>query len=212
VALPNYAAAGLPIVSAILGPTEVVPVAIAIAAGSILPSPVTLLLLELSAGQGAGSASAASRMGLALRRALTKPIVLGPVLGILVSLLGLKLDSVSRASLQLIGEAAGGVALFLTGLILSAQPLKLDRTVAGASVVINVVQPLLVAGTVFLLPISSDIAKLAILLAALPAGFFGILFGLKYGAASTEAGSMVIASTVFSIPTVAVAIALLYPG
>jgi malonate transporter len=48
VALPNYAAAGLPVVTAILGAKEAVHVAVAIAAGSILPSPLTLLLLELS--------------------------------------------------------------------------------------------------------------------------------------------------------------------
>jgi malonate transporter len=212
VALPNYAAAGLPIVSAILGPTEVVPVAIAIAAGSILPSPLTLLLLELSGGEGRPDAApVVLRVGRALRRAFTKPIVLGPVFGIMLSLLGLKPDAVAHASLQLLGQAAGGVALFLTGLILSAQPLRLDWTVAGATVAANIVQPLLVAAAVPFLPISSGIAKLAILLAALPSGFFGILFGVKYAAASAEAGSMVVASTVLSIPTLAIAIAVLYP-
>ena len=213
VALPNYAAAGLPIVSAILGPTEVVPVAIAIAAGSILPSPLTLLLLELSGGEGraGGAAALTARVGRALRGALTKPIVLGPIFGIMLSLCGLRLDAVAHASLQLIGQAAGGVALFLTGLILSAQPLRLDWTVAGAAATANIVQPVLVAATVFLLPIPYSIAKLTILLAALPSGFFGILFGVKYAAASAEAGSMVVASTVLSIATLAIAIAVLYP-
>jgi malonate transporter len=104
VALPNYAAAGLPVVTAILGAKEAVHVAVAIAAGSILPSPLTLLLLELSGGKGrTDGESSAVRVRRALRRAFTKPIVLAPVLGALLSLSGLKIDAVAGASLQLIG-------------------------------------------------------------------------------------------------------------
>jgi predicted permease len=46
-------------------------------------------------------------------------VVLAPALGILLSLSELKIGSVIEASLLLIGHAAAGVALFLTGLILS---------------------------------------------------------------------------------------------
>lgn len=53
--------------------------------------------------------------------------------------------------------------------------------------------------------------KIAILLAAAPSGFFGILFAVNYGRDPAAAGSMVTASTVFSIVTMAVAIALLFP-
>lgn len=212
VALPNYAAAGLPIVAAILGPMETVPVAVAIAAGSILPSPLTILLLELSgADKQASQESASVRVRRALRRSLTKPIVLAPAAGIVLSLLGLKLGVVVSASLHLIGQAAGGVALFLTGLILSAQPFRLDRNVVGATLVANVIQPLLVVAIVSILPVAAQIAKISILLAALPSGFFGILFGVNYKVASAEAGSIVIASTVFSMVTLAITIAILYP-
>jgi malonate transporter len=47
-------------------------------------------------------------------------------------------------------------------------------------------------------------------MAALPSGFFGILFGSSYGLVSEESGSMVIASTVTSMLTLALAIAWLY--
>lgn len=123
VTLPNYAAAGLPIVAAILGPAQTVQVAVAIAAGSILPSPLTLLLLELGAQNGqTDSANKLARVRGAVMRALTKPIVLAPVCGGLLSLSGVRLDAILGASIQLIGQAAGGVALFLTGLILSRSP------------------------------------------------------------------------------------------
>ena len=210
VAQPNFAAVGLPIASSILGPTETVPVAVVLAVGSVLLSPLTLLLLELSSGDGRAETSA-ERVRQALRRALTKPIVLAPVLGILLSLSGLCPDSVADASLRLIGQAAGGVALFLTGLVLSAQPFRLDRKVVGATGTANVIRPLLVVAIVYVFPVPSAISKLCILLAALPSGFFGILFGVNYRLDSTTVGSMVIASTLLSVATLAIVIATLYP-
>jgi malonate transporter and related proteins len=205
VASPNYAAAGLPLVSAMLGPKETVQVAVTIVAGSIVPTPITLLLIELSGSSGQNNGeSSAVRMRRALVRSLIKAIILAPVLGTLLSLSGFKLGAVADASLQLIGQAAGGVALFLTGLIL-------DWTVAGATVTGNVIRPLLAVAIVHFFPVASEIAKVSVLLAALPSGFFGILFGLNYRVDPAEAGSMVIASTVFSIVTLAIAIAMLYP-
>jgi malonate transporter len=212
VAFPNVAGVGLPIASAILGPTGAVPVAIAIAAGSILVTPVTLVLLELSAARPRDDAETrAAWTRRLLRAALLKPIVLAPVLGIVLSMSGLYPDAVADASLKLIGQAAGGVALFLTGLVLSAQSLRLDRTVMSATVTADVLRPLLVAAIVYVFPVPAEIAKVSILLAAMPSGFFGILLGLGYGVDSRETGSMVIASTLFSIVTLAVAIAVLYP-
>jgi malonate transporter len=210
VAQPNYAAAGLPIVAALVGPAGAVQVAIAIAAATILPSPITLLLLELRGG-GTESESRTRRVLRAVRRSLTKPIVLAPVFGALLSLAGHEPGPALRASLQLIGEAAGGVALFLTGLVLSAQRFRLNANVTIATIVSNVLRPLLVVALVHVLPVPADIARISILLAALPSGFFGILFGVNYKLDSDDSGSIVIASTILSVATLALAIAWLYP-
>jgi malonate transporter len=210
VAVPNYAAVGLPIVSAILGPTETVPVAIAIAAASILPSPLTLLLLELSRDKDHVN-TGVSYTARALRAALVKPIVLAPLLGILLSLSELELHPVANASLLLIGQAASGGALFLTGLILSAQPFELDWQTVGATATANLMRPLLAITIVKIAPVPSEVAKVVVLLAALPSGFFGILFGVRYGLNPAKAGSVVITSTVLSSLTLAGAIAFLYP-
>ncbi len=114
---------------------------------------------------------------------------------------------------MLIGHAAAGVALFLTGLILSAQSFRLDwqdrrgdldrryhSAAIGGSGRLHSAGP------------HRDRAGPAILLAAVPSGFFGILFAVNYRLDSATIGSMVIASTVFSIVTMAIAIAMLFPG
>ncbi|WP_022976668.1 AEC family transporter [Nevskia ramosa] len=216
VALPNYAAAGLPVVVALLGPTHTVPVAVAIAAGSLLPSPVTLALLELSAPQAGGAAKTggkAARFARAMGHALIKPIVLAPVAGMVIAMLEWKLPIIAAASLGQIGQAAGGLALFVTGLILSAQRFRLTWNTALATVTVTVIQPLLALGIARAINAPSDITCIAVLMAALPSGFFGVLFGANAGLNSEESGSTVIASTLAAMVTVALTIAWLYgPG
>jgi malonate transporter len=43
---PNFAAAGLPVITALFGADQAATVAVGIAAGSLLPSPLTLAILE----------------------------------------------------------------------------------------------------------------------------------------------------------------------
>jgi malonate transporter and related proteins len=213
IAFPKLAGAGLPIAHAALGPTGTVPVAVALGAGSILVSPLTLIMVEISGSKADGAVEARTGRTLrAVRRALTKPVVVAPTLGVLLSLSNLKLDAVVEACLMLIGHAAAGVSLFLTGLILSAQSFRLDWRVVAATDVADIVRPLLTAAVVFSLPVSADTAKTVVLLGAVPSGFFRILFAVNYRLDSAAAGSMLIASTGFSIVTMVIAIALLFPA
>jgi len=212
-AFPNLAGVGLPIMSAVVGPSGTVPLAMALASGSILVSPLSLIIVEMSLGpKSSGAEAPTTRILRSIRHALTKPVVLAPALGILVSLSGLKTGAVVDACLLLIGHAAPGVALFLTGLILSSQAFRLDWRIVGATAVADIARPLLAAAVVFSLPIPAETARIAVLLAAVPSGFFGILFAVNYRLDSGAAGSMVTASTIFSIVTMAIAIALLFPG
>lgn len=128
-----------------------------------------------------------------------------PVLGILLSLAGSSLDNVTRASLQLIGQAARGVYPFLTGPdpVGSVVPTrledrdcyrysKLDPTLAGSS------------DCCYIFTVPTETAKISVLLSALPSGFFGTLFGVNYRLDPGQVGSTVIASTAFSIVTLAI--------
>jgi malonate transporter len=212
IAFPNLAGVGLPIASAVLGPRGTVPVAAALAAGSILVTPLTLVVLEINSGKAADAAVTPTAQVLgALRRALTKPVVVAPALGILFSMSDGKLDPIAESCLDLIGQAAAGVALFLTGLILSAQPFRLDLKVVGATGMADIVRPALAGVVAVMLRLPPEETKTAVLLGAIPSGFFGILFAINYRLDSAATGSMVIASTIFSIVTMVITIALLFP-
>src|ERR1700754_4751999 len=73
---PNFAAAGFPVIAALVGPGHLSTVALAIAAGSLFPSPVTLVLLERDQRR--------TRTAVAVVHALSKPVVLAPVFGLFV--------------------------------------------------------------------------------------------------------------------------------
>jgi malonate transporter and related proteins len=211
ICLPNYAAVGLPLIPAVLGETHTFYVALAIASGSIFPSPLTLSILEATKSAQRGGMTVALVAG-AIGRAFLKPIVLGPILGVIYSLVGLPMPVYLVHAFQLIGAAAGGVALFLTGLILSSQRILLNRNVISGTLIKLVAQPLLGLAIVALIPMAHDTARAAILLLAEPAGFFGVLFGLRYGVESHEAGSTLLVSSVLSIVSLAVALILTGAG
>jgi len=106
----------------------------------------------------------------------------------------------------LIAEVSGGAALFLTGLILSAQKLRIGRSAGIQTLAANVAHPLIAAGLAWLFSVSPLTAREAIVLSALPTGFFGILFGLRFGLRSEVVGATLLASTVLSAVTLAAAI------
>lgn len=218
---PNFAAAAFPVITALFGPSHLSTIAVGIAVGSLLPSPLTLAILELDTPAdtgGDGMTSDVKRKAIAgcrhiasaARHALSKPIVLAPVFGTLISFSGWHLPNVIAASLRQIGVAAGGMGLFVTGLVLSETAFRLTFNTAFGVAVSNVVQPILAFLICHAVNAPVEITKLSVVMAALPSGFFGILFGNSYGRLSEESNSTIIASTLFSTLTLAVVIAWTY--
>ena len=116
ISVPSYAAAGLPLIAAMYGPSDVIDVALGMAAGSIVMSPLTLAVLEAKANRASeGRETDLGTILEAVGRSLCKPIVIAPVIGVVFSLIGIPLADYVGRSFHLIGQAAGGGALFLTG-------------------------------------------------------------------------------------------------
>jgi malonate transporter and related proteins len=205
--LPNFASAGLPLISSVFGAANAVSVGISIAVGSIVMSPLTLVILE-AGDKTARDVPALRRIIGAIGKSILKPVVIAPMIGMVLTLCDVEVPRLLVSSLTLIGIGAGGVALFLTGLILSSQSFRLNRNVASGTVLKNVVHPLLAAALVAALGVSPLVGRQAIILCAVPSGFFGILFGLRYGVVPQDAGSMLIASTLLSAVTIPAAILL----
>jgi malonate transporter len=175
-------------------------VALTLAFTFIFVSPLTLAILEASC-----STSEHRGWTTPLRAAL-KPIVLAPLAGFCFAFADVPLPDFVARSFNLIGQAGAGVALFLTGVILSSQSVVLNSNVVSGALLKNVVHPLFVVGILMLVPLAQDVGRVAILLAALPSGFFGLLFGLRYGLESHDAGSTLVLSSAWSIITLTMAL------
>lgn len=202
VAFPNCAAVGLPLLGSVLGPGAVLSVAAILAVGSITLSPVTILVLERQQ-QRSGS------IWPAVAASLRKPVVIGPVLGLAWSLLGLPLPHLVQVALTEIGSVTAGLALFLTGLVLSAQTIQISGNALTSTLLTVVVRPALALLAVRIAGLSGEVAQEVLLLLAIPAGFFGVLLGLDYGVKPPAAGMTLLLSTVLSVVTLSVLIAFL---
>jgi malonate transporter and related proteins len=137
---------------------------------------------------------------------LKNPIVVAPLAAVAFVLTVIELPDFLTRSFSLMGQVAGGPGLFLTELIPSAQKLGLGANAGIQTLLSNVAHPLLAAGLAWLFGMSPLSAREAIVLSALPVGFFGVLFGLHFNISSEVAGTTLIASTLLSAATLAAAV------
>jgi malonate transporter len=199
---PNTAGVGIPLLLSVYGPEASVTVAVGLAVGAITITPVTLAILE--SGTSAGKTlSPAARIRVSLVRAFQKPVFWAPVLGVVAAVVELHMPTYLDKSLTILGDATEGTALFVTGLIVSAQPFNLNWGVGWAVFGKNVIQPALCLGLALLMGMPLAQTRYVVLLSALPSGFFGILFGEGFDATPKVASSSLIASTVLGIFTLA---------
>jgi malonate transporter len=204
-ALPNYAALGLPILGSIFGETSStsLTVAISIACGSVLMTPFCLMSLE--AGKMAQEGKAANGLAMLpvlMGRSLKKPIVWGPLLGVILSAIGVQMPELFLYSIKPLALSATAAALFLTGVILSARKLKINAAVLLSTFVKNLVQPAIAIGVVHVLGIAPEVGRAGVLLIALSAGFFGVVFGNRFKVQSPDAEGTLLLSSVLAIATI----------
>ena len=145
IGFPNSAAVGLPLLMSVFGTRSAIIVATSIAIGTITVSPLTLVILEASRGRSRDGFSWRNVVA-PLMRSVGKPIVWAPILGLVFSFAGVNLPSFAGRSLAIIGTAADGAALVLTGLVVSAQVFKLGASTLVTLLLKFLVQPALALG------------------------------------------------------------------
>jgi malonate transporter and related proteins len=193
VGFPNVAAIALPLLTTAYGPGSRVTAALSIAVGAITISPLTVALLEsdqLSDGEGVSIQAIAIKF----LRAFTRPVVWAPMLALVSVYFGLHLPSYVDRPLTILGSAASGSALILTGVVVSAQTFRFDAKVAWTTAAIVLIQPLLALGITELFQMSHDAIRDITLICAIPGGFFGLVFGKSFNSTPETASSGLIAS------------------
>ena len=200
---PNAAAIGVPLLPAVYGASSSVSAAVAIAVGAVTISPITLAILEGS-NRAHGELSALERMRVSFSRAVKRPVVWAPLLGLIVAAADMTVPSYVDKSLMIFATATAGSALFLTGLVVSGAAVRVqlgsrcvggdqDPTATGA-----LPRRRVLPGTC-----RSNRHVTWWLVSAIPCGFFGVVFGKSFDVTPAVASSSLLASTLLGIVTLA---------
>jgi malonate transporter and related proteins len=219
-AAPAVPFVGPAILGDLFGSSSAIPIAIASLAINLTVVPVTILLLSLNTEEGGPPGrslaaqqgeAAASRPGsqfsvltAKLAETVKEPIVWAPVLGFLFVLAGLRIPQIIVHSLSMLGQASGGVALFASGIVLAAAPIKVNRRVLSGVFLKIILQPVLVLLAMRWLGYRNPIVNEAVLTAAIPCMPIVIMFAVKYHVAESEAASAVLLSVIGSVITMGI--------
>jgi predicted permease len=179
------------------GPDSLYPILVLNVIASLVMIPLTTTLLAIASGKGGGAKAFVS----SVREAVRRPLMWAPAIGILVSLLAIKLPAVLVDSLNLLGKATPGVSLLCLGLILESVKIKLSLDVLKNAVLKLIFEPALMVGAALILSVNGVAAQQMILLCALPSATISGMFANEAGVYRDEATTSILLSTVLSIVT-----------
>lgn len=117
-----------------------------------------------------------------IRLLLSNPLILGCVVGILLNRSGIGLPGWSRATFELLGSAALPLGLLAVGVALDVRALHgARRELLAASAVRFVAMPLLLLGSLQLMPLPSLNAQVMLLFAVLPTATSSYILARQLG-------------------------------
>lgn len=192
VGMPNLGGIGLALFQSLEGSEATVSLAIANLVGTLTVILACFVRLEM---QGGGHPLRA------VSAALLKPMTIIPTLGFAVAFLDLPFPELFVSALRPLAQSTAGAGLFLTGVILSAQRLRLTRAVALGAFASNIVQPAVALLACTALQMPGTLEARAIVAMAIPAGFVGTILSAVYREGATEAGGVLVASSALSLVT-----------
>jgi hypothetical protein len=198
--MTNTGFVALPVLEAIFGQRAVLPAAIATVFVAVVMFPAAVILLELGQRDAHGSPTAPM---VTVRRIVLNPMVISVLIGILLSVLNLRMPGPVTAYLNILADALTPCALFAIGLGLSIDGLRANLGRASLlSAVKLVLMPLIVYGLSLCLRLDPLSAIAAVICAAVPTAKTAYILAGEY-----RCEEMMVASTV-SLTTLASIISL----
>src|SRR5246500_934210 len=190
---------GLAVLEPILGASSAGAVGL-VALAINLTVPLAVVLLEMDAAArnrapGTTTTSTSKPVITGLKAGLKSPLLWGPLLGVAVVVAKIHVSSVVTSSLELIGSATSGVAVFSVGLVLAAHPVRLSAGVLAGFLARVAVQAAILFTLLRLLLVQSPFSRGALISCSFPLATVVVLFAARYKSAQSEAASMLLIST-----------------
>lgn len=196
---------GIPLVSMAYGERAALPAALATVATNIVSFAVAIVLLEKFANpQNPG-------FGRALAGVAKSPLIWPIALAVALVALQVKIPVPVERFAGLLANAAGPCALFAIGLFVSHLSIRSGVAAAWPSTALKLaLHPLLMAlFALWLLPMDPFWAKVAVVGASLPLGATAFVLAQRYRLLEEETSTGAVLSTVASLATVSLVMALL---
>lgn len=183
----NTGFVGLPIALLVFGEASLPPVAVAMLLYSTIVFGLGVVMTEVGARHQAGHAEG-SAIRVALRSILRNPLIMLAGAGVGWSLLGLPLTGPVDKLLETLAQATAPCALTAIGIFIALPRQDAAPGPVGRVVALKLIgQPLITAGFLLILPpLPALWTKVAILMAAMPAGASSFVLAGKAGRSSME--------------------------
>jgi malonate transporter and related proteins len=195
--MTNTGFVALPVLQAIYGPRAVLPAAIATVFVAVVMFPVAVILLEL--GQQDAHGSRTTPM-VTVKHVVLNPMVLSTLIGMLLSVLDLRMPAPVTAYLGILADALTPCALFAIGLGLSIDGLRANIGRASLlSAVKLVIMPIIVYGLSVLLRLDPLYTIAAVICAAVPTAKTAYILAGEYRCEEMMVASTVSMTTLASI-------------
>jgi len=198
--MTNTGFVALPVLQAIYGPRAVLPAAIATVFVAVVMFPAAVILLEVGRQDAHGSRTPPM---VTAKHVVLNPMVISTLIGMLLSVLGIRMPGPVSAYLGILADALTPCALFAIGLGLSIDGLRANlRTASLLSALKLVIMPLAVYGLSVALGLDPLYTIAAVICAAVPTAKTVYILAGEY-----HCEEMMVASTV-SVTTLASVISL----
>jgi predicted permease len=204
----NVGFLGIPMLAVIFGEAAIGPVMLVLAVDLIVFSSLIVILITGSR-DGQMSLDILRTVGLGL---VKNPMIVAITLGLVWSALSIPIPGPMNDFLEILGAAATPGALFAIGASLASKSAERVQVALWLSSCKLVIHPLFVAvGVIYLFPIDPFSAAVVVSAAALPVAGNVYILAQHYQVAPHRASAAIFISTVISIISVSVAIALVSP-
>lgn len=206
---PNMAYCGPPVLTAAVGAQGLLAVIVGNLVVTLILVPLTMVILQLSDPSKANEKeNEVLLVERSLLGAVKQPLVWLPVLGAILAIVGVRLPDLIDNSVEQIGQAAGGVALFTLGLMLAQNSVRLGRDVVVNVALKNLIQPAIILGAALAFRLDSTLTKEVFLIGVMPSAIEASVLAQRYGAYTQQAAATTAASTFFAIISISLGLAI----
>ncbi len=198
---------GVTVLGHLFGTQSAVPISVASLVMNLIQVPVTLMLLSYGLSQNRvaspapGTATTPDGFGGHILHALKEPVVWAPLFALLLIVLNVKFPAQIGDSLNLLGRATGGVALFASGIVLFSRKVSVSLPVVLSVTARNLIIPGLMLGGLVLLGSPADLTRESVLTLAIPTASIAVILAVQYQTAEQEMASTLFFSTLLSVFT-----------